>query len=58
MEKALKAVCITVFGSHLHCPANRPDLKRIEQTSGIVKGSINGEQYNTPEELSVQAQTE
>jgi hypothetical protein len=35
----------------------RPDLNPIEQMWEMGKGSINREQCNTPEELSVQAQT-
>jgi hypothetical protein len=57
-KEAHNAVCITVTlsGANLHWPANSPDLNPIEQMSGMGKGSINREQCNTPEELSVQAQ--
>jgi hypothetical protein len=58
MKDAHNAVCVTVTVSsaNLHWPANSPDLNALEQVGWMGKGSINREQCNTPEELSVQAQ--
>jgi hypothetical protein len=57
-ERSTQAVCVTVTlsGANLYWPANSADLNPIEQMWWIGKGSINREQCNTPEELSVQAQ--
>jgi hypothetical protein len=58
-KEALNAACVTVImtvsGANLHWPANSTDLNPIEQMWWMGKGSINREQCNTPEELSVQA---
>jgi transposase len=56
-RKALSAVWITVSSANLYWPANSADLNPIEQMWWMRKGSINREQCNTPEELSVEAQT-
>jgi hypothetical protein len=51
-KEALNAVC----SADLHSPANSADLTPIEQMWWTGKDSINREQCNTPEELSVQAE--
>jgi hypothetical protein len=56
-KEALNAICVTVSGANLCWPANSAHLNPIAQMWWMGKGSINREQCNTPEELSVEAQT-
>jgi hypothetical protein len=45
-----------VSDANLHWPTNSPGLNPIKQMWWMGKGSINREQCNTPEELSIQVE--
>jgi hypothetical protein len=56
-QKAFNTVCVIVSGIVLHWLTKSIDLDAIEQMLETRKRSINYEQCNTPEELTIQTQT-